>query len=51
MKKVNIETVKTILIAVLVTGMLAFIGGMRYQAHVNGQVKTEAKNIAMSLKQ
>jgi len=53
MKKFNpktIETFKTIVIAVLVTGILAFVGGMKYQAHVNVQVKTEAKSIA-ALKQ
>lgn len=45
----TIETIKTIVIAVLVTGIIAFVGGMKYQAHVNSQVKSEAKSI-VSLK-
>lgn len=45
-----IETVKTIVIVALVTGILAFISGMKYQQHVNSQVKSEAKSL-VSLKQ
>lgn len=43
------ELLKTIALTVMVTAVAAFIGGMKYQAHVNNQVKTEAKNI-VSLK-
>jgi len=53
--KTTRETLKTIAIAVLVTGVIAFVAGMKYQAHVNGQVKQEAKAMvslqAKSLKQ
>lgn len=41
--KTTIETLKTIAIAILVTGVIAFVAGMKYQGHVNGQVKQEAK--------
>lgn len=44
------ETLKTIAITILITGIAAFIGGMKYQSSVNDQVKAEAKNI-VSLKQ
>lgn len=37
--KTTVETVKTVLIAVLVTGVVAFIGGMHYQSAQNAQVK------------
>lgn len=43
------ETLKTITITVLITAIAAFVGGMRYQAHINNQVKAEAKSI-VSLK-
>lgn len=43
------ETLKTIVIAVLITGIVAFVAGMKYQAHVQNQVKAEAKSI-VSLK-
>lgn len=49
--KTTRETIKTIAIAVLVTGMLAFVGGMKYQGHVNGQVKQEAKTLVSLSKQ
>lgn len=48
--KSTIETVKTVVIVALIVGIAAFVGGMKYQSHVNGQVKNEAKNI-VSLKQ
>jgi uncharacterized protein (UPF0333 family) len=39
--KQAIETVKTVVIAVLVTSIVAFVAGMRYQANVHSS--TEAK--------
>lgn len=47
--KQTIETLKTVTITVLVTGILAFVAGMKYQANVHDQVKSEAKSI-VSLK-
>ena len=43
MKKINkqaVETFKTVLIAILITAIVAFIAGANYQARVNAQVKT-----------
>lgn len=45
----TIETIKTIVIAVLITAILAFVAGMKYQSHYTSQVKAEAKSI-VSLK-
>lgn len=50
MKKINWETVKTIIIAVLITGVVAFIGGMNYQAKQSDQVKAEAATIVKNVK-
>lgn len=44
-KRINIETVKTVVIAVLVTAIVAFIGGMKYQASYQSSVKAEAKEL------
>ena len=49
MKLPNIETVKTIVIVAMFTVVIAFVAGMKYQTHVNNQVKSEAKAI-VSLK-
>lgn len=38
-KKQTVETVKTVVIAVLVTAIIAFVGGMRYHARETAQVK------------
>lgn len=40
------ETTKTIVIAVLLTAIIAFVGGMKYQTHYVSQVKAEAQSIA-----
>ena len=50
MKKLNIETIKTIVITILVTGMIAFIGGMQYQKSQTEQVKSEAATIVKNVK-
>ena len=50
MKKLNIETIKTIIITILITGIIAFIGGMQYQKNQTEQVKTEAATIVKSVK-
>lgn len=50
MKKFNIETIKTIIITILITGIIAFIGGMQYQKHQTEQVKAEAATIVKNVK-
>lgn len=50
MKKLNIETIKTIIITILITGIIAFIGGMYYQKNQTEQVKTEAATIVKNVK-
>jgi predicted negative regulator of RcsB-dependent stress response len=50
MKKLNIETIKTIIITILITGIIAFIGGMYYQKHQTEQVKAEAATIVKNVK-
>ena len=50
MKKLNIETIKTIIITILITGIIAFIGGMQYQKNQTEQVKTEAATIVKNVK-
>jgi predicted negative regulator of RcsB-dependent stress response len=50
MKKLNIETIKTIIITILITAIVAFIGGMQYQKRQTEQVKTEAATIVKSVK-
>lgn len=50
MKKFNIETIKTIIITILITGIIAFIGGMYYQKNQTEQVKAEAATIVKNVK-
>ena len=50
MKKFNIETIKTIIITILITAIVAFIGGMQYQKNQTEQVKTEAATIVKNVK-
>jgi hypothetical protein len=50
MKKFNIETIKTIIITILITGIIAFIGGMQYQKNQTEQVKAEAATIVKNVK-
>ena len=50
MKKLNIETIKTIIITILITGIIAFIGGMYYQKNQTEQVKAEAATIVKNVK-
>lgn len=50
MKKLNIETIKTIIITILITGIIAFIGGMQYQKNQTEQVKSEAATIVKNVK-
>lgn len=47
--KAFVETSKTVVITILITAIAAFIFGMKYQAHVSSQIKSEAKSI-VSLK-
>ena len=47
MPKVNkqaVETAKTVIIAVLITAIVAFIGGMRYAEHQEARVTQAAKS-------
>lgn len=49
MKKPNkntIETVKTIVISVLVTAIVAFVGGMKFQDHQQAMVNDAVKNVS-----
>jgi hypothetical protein len=50
MKKLNIETIKTIIITILITAIIAFIGGMQYQKNQTEQVKAEAATIVKNVK-
>lgn len=50
MKKFNIETIKTIIITILITAIVAFIGGMYYQKNQTEQVKAEAATIVKNVK-
>ena len=50
MKKFNVETIKTIIITILITGIIAFIGGMYYQKNQTEQVKAEAATIVKNVK-
>lgn len=38
--KGTIETIKTVIISVLVTGIIAFIGGMQYAQHQQSVLET-----------
>lgn len=50
MKKFNVETIKTIIITILITGIIAFVGGMQYQKNQTEQVKAEAATIVKNVK-
>ena len=41
-----VETLKTVIIAVLITGIIAFIGGVKYQQYQSDSVKSQAKSLA-----
>lgn len=48
--KTKIETVKTIVITILVTAIIAFAGGMQYQRMQHDQMKSEAAAIVKNVK-
>lgn len=50
MKTSKIETIKTIVITALVTGIIAFIAGTIYANNVHDRVKSEAANIVRNVK-
>ena len=50
MKKLNVETIKTIVITILITAIIAFVGGMKYQKSQTEQVKSEAATIVKNVK-
>jgi hypothetical protein len=41
--KQTIETTKTVVIAVLITGVIAFVGGMQYQSSLQAQTNAQVK--------
>lgn len=48
MKKINkqaVETFKTVLIAILVTAVVAFVAGMRYADNQNAKLEAAVKNV------
>lgn len=53
MPKINkqtVETVKTVVIAVLVTGAIAFVAGMQYNARENAQADARVNAAVQQLK-
>lgn len=44
--KSSVETVKTVLIAVLVTGIVAFVAGMQFANRNNAQVNAKLEAVA-----
>nr|DAP16301.1 MAG TPA: hypothetical protein [Caudoviricetes sp.] len=48
--KNKIETIKTVVITVLITAIVAFIGGMQYQKVQHNQVKSEVSSIIKNVK-
>lgn len=42
LNKQTVETAKTVVIAVLITGIVAFIGGMKYAQHQEARVTQAA---------
>lgn len=48
--KTQIETIKTITIAILITGIVAFVAGMRYQASQDMQVKSAVQAATQEVK-
>ena len=48
MKHIKIETVKTVIIAVLITAIIAFIGGIEYEKSVTTQVHAAAAELTAS---
>lgn len=47
--KNTVETVKTVTIAVLVTAIIAFIGGMKFQAREHAQVQGAVNSAVATL--
>lgn len=43
-RKSKWETLKTIIIAVLITGIITFVGGMKYQESLSAQVESARTN-------
>lgn len=42
------ETIKTVVIAVLITAILAFVGGMKYQSREHQQVQSAVQAVQAS---
>lgn len=42
--KEAIETIKTVTIAVLITGAVAFVGGVKYQIHTQNTIDAAVKS-------
>lgn len=52
MKKINkqaVETFKTVLIAILITAVVAFVAGMRYADQQNQKVKAAVDEVAKTV--
>jgi uncharacterized membrane protein YGL010W len=47
--KNTVETVKTVVIAVLVTAIIAFVGGMKFQAREHAQVQNAVNSAVASI--
>jgi len=45
MKKVNFETIKTVVIAILITGIVAFIGGVMYGHQADANASELVKDV------
>jgi hypothetical protein len=43
----RVETVKTVIIAVLVTGIIAFVGGVKYEQANSHRIQTEIKAVTV----
>lgn len=46
--KSTVETVKTVVIAVLVTGIIAFVSGMHYEKSVQGNIDVKVQAVTAS---
>ena len=54
MKKINkqsVETFKTVVIAILITAVIAFVAGMRYADNQNNKVQAAVKEVAQTQEQ
>lgn len=50
-KKLNLETFKTVLIAILITGIIAFIAGIKYEQQAQAEIQAKVQESVTMLKQ